>query len=38
MSDLYIVLIVCLISWVGVFSYIFRFEMKLKKLEKRYEE
>lgn len=38
MSDLYIVLIVSLVSWVGIFFYILRLDTKIKKLEKKYEE
>ncbi len=38
MSDLYIVLIVSLVSWVGIFFYILRLDTQIKKLEKKYEE
>jgi len=38
MSDLYIVLTVSLVSWVGIFIYMLRLDLHLKKLEKKHEE
>ncbi len=38
MSDLYVVMTVALISWVGIFFYLLRMDLRLRKLEKRYEE
>lgn len=38
MSDLYIVLIVGLVSWAGIFFYLLRLDSQIKKLEKKYEE
>jgi len=38
MADIYIVLIVSLISWAGIFFYLIRLDLCLKKMEKRYEE
>ncbi len=33
MSDIYVVLVVCLIIWAGVFSYLFYLDRQLKKLQ-----
>ncbi len=38
MADIYIVLVVSLISWAGIFFYLTRLDLRLKKMEKRYEE
>lgn len=35
MSDLYIVLVVSLISWGGIFFYLLRLDSRIKELEKR---
>ena len=37
MSELYIVLTVSLLSWVGIFVYLARLDLRLKKLENPYE-
>lgn len=35
MNDLYIVLIVTMLAWLGIFLYLLRIEGQLKKLERR---
>ncbi len=35
MSELYIVLIVSLISWAGIFFYLMRLDTRVKELEKK---
>lgn len=35
MSDLYVVLIVSLISWAGIFFYLLRLDARIKELEKK---
>ena len=37
MSDLYIVLAVCLIAWFGIFVYLLNLDLRLKRLEKKDE-
>ncbi len=37
MSDLYIVLIVNLFAWAGIFAYLLRLDLKIKALEKNNE-
>ena len=37
MSDLYVVLIVSLISWAGIFFYLMRLDARVKELEKNEE-
>jgi len=34
-NQLYVVLAIALVIWLGIFVYIFRIDKKLKKLEKR---
>jgi len=38
MDNIYIVLIVSLVAWFGIFSYLARLDMRLKKLERRHEK
>ncbi|HED24432.1 MAG TPA: CcmD family protein [Firmicutes bacterium] len=38
MSDLYIVLIVALIAWGGIFLYLLRLDLRVGKLEKKDEK
>lgn len=38
MSELYVVLTVVLISWGGIFAYLLSLDLRMKKLEKKYEE
>lgn len=33
MSDLYVVLLVAAISWIGLFLYLLRLDLRIKKLE-----
>lgn len=35
MSELYVVLIVSLISWAGIFFYLMRLDARVKELEKK---
>ncbi len=35
MSELYVVLIVSLISWAGIFFYLMRLDTRVKELEKK---
>ena len=35
MSDIYVVVIINLIVWLGIFSYLISLNMQLKKLEKK---
>jgi CcmD family protein len=37
MSDLYIVLVVCLLAWFGIFVYLLNLDLRIKKLEKKDE-
>lgn len=34
-NQLYVVLVIALVIWLGIFGYIFRIDGKLKKLEKQ---
>lgn len=38
MDNLYLVLAVSLVAWFGIFICLVRLDLRLKKLEKRYEE
>jgi CcmD family protein len=38
MSDLYIVLVVCLMAWLGIFLYLLNLDLRIKKLEKKDEK
>ncbi len=35
MSDLYVVLTVTLLSWIGLFIYLLKIDFKIKELEKK---
>lgn len=35
MSDLYVVLTVTLLSWIGLFIYLLKIDLKIKELEKK---
>lgn len=38
MDQLYLVLAVSLVTWLGIFFYLARLDWRLKKMENRYEE
>ncbi len=38
MPDLYVVMTVALISWAGIFAYLLRMDLRLKRLEKKNEK
>lgn len=38
MSDIYIVLIVSLVTWFGIYIYLFRLDKRIKELENKNEE
>jgi CcmD family protein len=38
MPDLYVVLVVSAISWAGIFFYLLRLDLRLRKMERRYEK
>ncbi len=35
MSDIYVVLIICLIIWVGIFFYLFSLDRQVKKIKEK---
>lgn len=35
MSDLYVVLLVTLLSWIGLFAYLLKIDFKVRELEKK---
>lgn len=35
MSDLYVVMVVTLLSWIGIFLYLLKMECKIRELEKK---
>lgn len=37
-NSLYVVLLIVLIVWVGIFSYIFRLDRKISDLERRFKK
>ncbi len=38
MADIYVVMTVALVSWVGIFAYLLRMDLRLKRLEKDHEK
>lgn len=35
MSDLYVVMVVTLLSWIGIFLYLIKMDFKIRELEKK---
>ncbi|UNC92956.1 CcmD family protein [Candidatus Contubernalis alkaliaceticus] len=35
MSDLYVVMVVTLLSWIGIFLYLLKMDLKVRELEKK---
>jgi len=37
MSDIYVVLIICLLIWIGIFFYLLHLDKLLKKIKQKFE-